>query len=195
MSSDPHKITKEGVCALRKAVELYVDRRIKTPADFSFLSDAIRDQSRLSVSTTTLKRIWGYINDAGKEYLPGRYSLCALARFIGYKDYESFLDADSSLPVQSAVYVGETVAVAEFPVGQLVRLTWLPDRVSVVQYIGQNRFKVLEASNTKLQPGDEVECVSFTQNAPLYFNRVVRADDREFTYVAGSRTGIRYELL
>lgn len=195
MTTDPHKITREGVNALRQAVERYVDRRIKTPADFSFLADAIRDESRLSVSATTLKRIWGYINDTGKEYLPGRYSLCVLSRFIGFRDYESFLEASSSNLSQSAVYMGETVDATSLPKGTIVSLTWQPDRMCTICSLGEGRFKVTEALNTKLIKGDIVECASFTQNAPLYFNRVSRAGEQLLTYVAGSRTGIHYEII
>lgn len=196
MPIDPHKITRERVEKLRYAVEAYIDRRIKTPADFVFLADAISQRLRKTVSPTTLKRIWGYINDTGKEYLPGRYTLCVISQFIGYRDFEDFLDGSlrENSSSQSATYIGETTDSSKIGTGKTVRVWWAPDRIVRLLHIKGNCFKVVESVNSKLAVGDEVECTSFTQNAPLYFNRVSRAGCEPLTYMAGSRSGVRFEV-
>lgn len=193
MPVDPHKITREGVSELRQAVETFIDRRIKTPADFNYLADAIREHSRLSLSATTLKRTWGYIRDTGKEYLPGRYTLCVLARFIGYRDYEDFLDRATHF--QSATYIGQTLDCASLDSGAEVLVRWEPGRLCRLRHIEGTAFEVIESVKGKLQSGDRVECGSMTQNAPLYFSRVNRSGEEMMTYVAGTRSGIRFELL
>ncbi len=190
-----HKISHEGVAALRSQVETYVDRRIVTPADYDYLSRAIREQVRQSVSATTLKRIWGYIRDTGDEYMPGRYTMCALARFIGFRDYEDFVDAYNSGKVQSLAYRGETVMSADLPQGAVIEVCWAPGRRIHLTALGGNTFRVLEAVNAKIIANDVVECASFTQNAPLYFNRVLRHGEAPMSYVAGSRSGIRFRQL
>lgn len=196
MPIDPHKITRERVELLRKAVEVYIDRRIKTPADFVFLADAISQRLRKTVSPTTLKRIWGYINDTGKEYLPGRYTLCVISQFIGHRDFEAFLDrsAGADTTPQSATYIGETLSSRDIGCGDTVRIWWAPDRMIRLLHTSGNCFNVVESVNAKLMGGDEVECSSFTQNAPLYFNRVSRAGCEPLTYIAGSRSGVRFEM-
>ena len=190
-----HKISQEGVAALRSQVETYVDRRIVTPADYDYLSRAIREQVKLSVSATTLKRIWGYVRDTGDEYMPGRYTMCALAQFIGFRDYEDFVDAYNTGEVQSRAYRGETVMSADIAEGSIIEVCWAPGRRIHLQALGGCSFKVVEATNAKVIANDVVECASFTQNAPLYFNRVLRHGEAPMSYVAGSRSGIRFRLL
>ena len=45
------------------------------------------DQTHAKISTTTLKRIWGYLSEG---VTPRRYTLDQLARFIGYDDFDAF---------------------------------------------------------------------------------------------------------
>ncbi|MDE6100822.1 MAG: hypothetical protein K2G01_07225, partial [Paramuribaculum sp.] len=124
-----------------------------------------------------------------------RYTLCVLARFIGFRDYEDFIDNLHSVDVQSASYIGATVDSASLDEGIEVRVTWSPGRSCRLRHLRGNEFEVVESHNGKLAVGDIVECGSFTMNAPLYFNRVRRPDGQQLTYVAGSRSGISFEII
>ena len=159
MSKISTTITQEGVAALRRQVEEFVQRKIATPADYDFLSETIRERVRLSVSPTTLKRMWGYVRDVGSHYKPSYYTMCALSKMLGFRDYEDFVLSYNDGEVQSRTYRGETMMTSD------------------------------------LNAGDVVECASFTQNSPLYINRVIRAGESPMSYVAGSRSGIRFRLL
>lgn len=51
---------------LRDAVEERVGRKVCTPKDFDYLHDCIFGECREMLSTSTLKRIWGYVPTDGQ---------------------------------------------------------------------------------------------------------------------------------
>ena len=192
------KYSAEMIALLRAEVENRVNRRIVSPTDFDFLSLAILDAVKQPISATTLKRIWGYINDVGSSYNPERFTLCILAAFVGYRDIEDFIDNYNSddISVQSGNYFGETIKQTEIAENALVELCWPPDRRCVLSRKNSKEFDVVQAVNTKLRVGDIVEFASLTQNAPAYFTKVARKGTyMTHTYVAGTRTGITYRII
>ena len=78
---------KQAIEQLRLAVERKAGRKMQTNKDFDCLSDSVYDQTHAKISTTTLKRIWGYLSEG---VTPRRYTLDQLARFIGYDDFDAF---------------------------------------------------------------------------------------------------------
>lgn len=57
-------------------------------ADFEALSEAILEQTGVSLSTSTLRRIWGRVE---YNHLPSGTTLNTLARFAGSEDWRSFV--------------------------------------------------------------------------------------------------------
>lgn len=78
---------EQAIEQLRLAVERKAGRKMQTNKDFDCLSESIYDQTHAKISTTTLKRIWGYLSEG---VTPRRYTLDQLARFIGYDDFDAF---------------------------------------------------------------------------------------------------------
>lgn len=78
---------EQAIEQLRLAVERKAGRKMQTNKDFDCLSDSVYDQTHAKISTTTLKRIWGYLSEG---VTPRRYTLDQLARFIGYDDFDAF---------------------------------------------------------------------------------------------------------
>lgn len=48
--------------ALKKRVEKVVGRSMVTPRDFDYLAMRLFDANRVCISSTTLKRFWGYLD-------------------------------------------------------------------------------------------------------------------------------------
>lgn len=198
MAERKTKYSQELIATLRSEVENVVNRRIVSPADFDFLSQAILRSVRQPISPTTLKRIWGYVKDVGSAYNPERFTLCILAVFVGYRDIEDFIENFNSedTTVQSGNFFGETISSDEIADHAFVELRWPPDRVCVLTRKEGNVFDVIHSKNSKLRTGDVVEFTSLTQNAPAFFSKVLRTgSDIPHTYVAGTRSGITYRIL
>ncbi|MCR4847913.1 MAG: hypothetical protein K5920_03560, partial [Bacteroidales bacterium] len=60
------KKTSPEIAELKKQIEASVKRKMMTPTDFIFLSGAVWDRTHETMSPTTLKRLWGYIDGADK---------------------------------------------------------------------------------------------------------------------------------
>ena len=187
---------EEVMQRLRAGVEKRLGFGLRTPADFSQAVAEIAAKTGRPISATTLMRIWGYVRDGGESYSPGLYSLSTLAIFLGYLDFGRFAtDGPAYDDVQSEGYAGKCVAAESMPSGTSVVIEWEPDRRCVLKHLEGFRFEVVQAVNSRIQVGDIVECASFTQDAPLYCNNVWRGGKPLMTYMAGSRTGIRYRVV
>lgn len=72
---------------LCKEVEQKAGRRMTTTRDFDFLSESILEKTREKVSSTTLKRIWGYLSE---PTIPRLTTLNILAQYLDYTCWEDF---------------------------------------------------------------------------------------------------------
>jgi len=77
---------------LREKIETVVGRKMKTPKDFDFLAGQIFDKLHENVSSTTLKRIWGYLPETSA---PRISTLDLLAQYVDYADWDSFCHQDA----------------------------------------------------------------------------------------------------
>lgn len=182
--------------ALQAEVERCVRCSMTTPADFLHLSKIIYANTHLAVSPTTLKRVWGYQKDTADTYHPSNYTLRALSRLVGFREFDEFCLRGSrpEEPV-SANYYGAMIESAELPKNALVSIRWSPDRVCLLKHIFDSHFEVIEARNSKILAGDIVTCSVFVQHAPLYFQSVHREGVPSMTYVAGMPGGVEYEVV
>lgn len=178
---------------LCKAIEKTCGFRVATPSDFERLSAELFESQRVTVSTSTLKRIWGY---AGQTAHPRLFTLDTLSRFAGYKDYDAFLKSSGQVTEsQSQLFLSDALTVNTLPKGVRLQLSWLPDRICVVEHLGSGRFRVENAENTKLQEGDIFECHLFINHEPLYIDQLQRGNLPPVRYVAGRQNGVTIRLI
>lgn len=88
---------EQAIERLRQTVERAAGMKMQTNKDFDWLSDHVYTATRIKISSTTLKRIWGYLSE---NVSPRTYTLDQLSRFVGYDDFEAFCrQADSEHPI------------------------------------------------------------------------------------------------
>lgn len=176
------------ILALRQDIEHEVKRHIRTPYDFEFLSGVVWERLHENISPTTLKRLWGYIDGADTTR---RSTLCLLSRFLGYNDWETYVSVLAQRDeAESETFAGKGVRSDELQAGQLVEVTWLPNRRCVFRYEGANTYTVVKATNGKLQVNDRFETACFLLGKPMYLDNLVRGNEPPTSYVAGSRNGL-----
>ena len=81
MQQDP------ALIRLRSCIEQQVNRTMKTPKDFDYLSECIFERAHQQISATTLKRLWGYLSE---PVTPRVSTLNILAQFVGAESWEAF---------------------------------------------------------------------------------------------------------
>lgn len=85
-------IYDQHIDKLRKTIETLVDRKMRTPKDFDYLSEQIFEKLHQTVSPTTLKRLWGYLSETS---VPRLSTLNILSQFIDYDSWDAFCQSDT----------------------------------------------------------------------------------------------------
>lgn len=80
---------EQAIAKLRLQVEGAIERKMKTPKDFDFLSECIFKKFHEKLSPTTLKRIWGYLSESTT---PRKSTLDILSQFVGYDSWKDFCE-------------------------------------------------------------------------------------------------------
>lgn len=173
---------------LLSEVEKHYGRRISTSTDFEALSVVIEHDINEMVSSSTLKRLWGYVSS---NPVPRISTLDVLSRYIGYKDYLDFCGKVKSSPAfESGFFSSKCINTSELSAGCTVNIGWNPNRVVSLKYLGGYRFRVTVSLNSQLREGDEFELTSFMLGYPLYIPRIFRDGDYTPSYIAGSNDGL-----
>ena len=183
---------------LRTDIETALKKKLQTPKDFEFLRERIYARQHILVSRTTLMRLWGYVDE---EVTPRKGTLDILSKFLGYQDWESYQE-NASLPKeqQSSPVMSRKLNVnSDLYIGERLRLTWQPDRVCDVEYLGELSFRVIASENTRIQPGDTFQCSLIIEGEPLYLDNLRKGDGSSsaetIAYVCGKKTGVNFEHL
>ncbi|MDE7413033.1 MAG: hypothetical protein K2N05_04475 [Muribaculaceae bacterium] len=160
-----------------------------TPKQFEELAHRIFTHTGMSLSPTTLKRIWGYLDE---PLSTRRTTLDILARFCGWQDYADF--EKGYLPEAESGKVGtKTINVGrDMHLGDRLRLMWPPSRTCVVEYIGSGRWKIMQSEGTRLKPGDTFSCSLIAEGEPLYLDNLIHEGNPSGVYVCGRRSGISF---
>ena len=180
------KKTSPEIHELKKQIEERLKRKMKTPNDFIFLSGVIWERTHETMSPTTLKRLWGYIDGADETRSS---TLDILSRSLGYTDWDEFLahldKGNGSDPV-----VSPHVYAADLHVGDCLYVSWKPDRRCTFRYLGETRFIVEQAENSKLKVGDTFSAALFILHEPLYLSGLVQGNNPPVPFVVGNREGL-----
>lgn len=173
-------------------IEKAMGRELHTPKDFDLLRMCIYERLHTMISATTLKRIWGYLNE---EVQTRKGSLDILAQFIGYKNFEDYsANAKVCSEAQSSPVMSRRLNVPEdLKAGDCLRILWQPDRQCEVVYLGNLMFRVLSSCNTRLQPNNTFQCSLLIEGEPLYLDQLIQDSHPPVAYVCGKGSGIRFE--
>ena len=160
-----------AICQLKKAVEARFGHVPATPADFGELSIAILRATGERLSPDTLSRIWGY----KKSYSSIRQSTArVLEQYAKANEESDFIHTNA-------------IHADECQNGDRVRIAWLPDRICVLNYMGDYRWRVEEAVNSKLHVGDTFSCRVMAQGEVLNVDHVVTANGTFVGYSIGRK--------
>ena len=157
--------------------------RLETSTDFDALEVAIGESLGETVSSATLKRLWGYVSLNPRQRLS---TLDLLARYAGRKDFRAIC---LELQETSGFLSATVVRCEDLDPGSHLRLGWMPDRTVLFRSLGGNRFEVEQAGTSKLRAGDLVEATEFILGQPLYLS-VIRDGELLRPYIAGRAKGL-----
>lgn len=172
---------------LKEVMKVY-GRRVATTTDFESLSVVIEHEIGELLSASTLKRLWGYVRD---RRVPRADTLDILSKYCGKKDFKDFcawLAEESG--VDSEFISSRFIRSCNLAAGDNLALGWAPDRLVCIEYLGNDRFRVMSSGKSKLKEGDEFEVDAFMLGFPLYIAAIYREGQILPAYVAGRVHGL-----
>lgn len=125
---------------LKKYIQKKFGKQLKTTTDFEEFSLHI-GKADSSVSASTLKRLFGYVGDSHK---PRVQTLNLLAKYIGYYDFDTFVEwLKSSSYYNSSFFQAGQIVSSELQQGDRVEIGWAPNRMLLLDYLGNSTYRVL----------------------------------------------------
>lgn len=182
------------IIAIRKVIENTIERKIKAPSDFIFLSESILERVKEYISPTTLKRTWGYIE--GAETIRNS-TLVILAKYAGYSGWDNFIkELNEKSEIESGLLSDNVIDARNLNINDIIEVSWSPNRYCSFKHLGECMFEVKSAVNSKLMVGDTFSAVFFIENEPLYLNNLEHGSKKIGSYLCGSKNGLtRVKLL
>ena len=176
------------VTALLEAVECKYGRKVSTSTDFESLSVVIEHEIGEYLSSSTLKRLWGYVS---LRPTPRISTLDVLCRYIGHQSFAAYREAlKYSGAVVSAFFSAPCISSSELEAGEKLTIGWAPNRLVTLRYEGDDTYGVMTVENAKLQVGDRFRATQFLLGYPLYIDHIQRSDGTTPSYVAGKNGGL-----
>ncbi len=180
---------KELIDILKAKVEGRVGRTLVTPTDFYLLIQQMQKEMGESLGLTTVKRVWNYVVSSHRTSVN---TLSCLARFIGYRDWEGFVLANTGEEGEedSGFFSCKQFHADDLAKGDVLEFAWEPNRFCRVVCLGDGMFRVLESRNGKLRVGDNFRGGLFSLGLPLCLSDLHRDGRLIGSYVAGWRRGL-----
>lgn len=163
------------------------------PTDFDSLSLAVFRSVKRTISSSTLKRLWGYISDQSGTSVS---TLTLLSKYVGYRDWDDFIKrskATGNLPYdESGFSMGQILACDTLPVGTVVKADWAGGKSCTVRKIASpRRFVVIDSKNIKLKSDDMVTLDSIAILRPFIALECVRGEEHMGNYIGAKQSGIK----
>lgn len=115
-------------------------------ADFDVLSQAIRDRTIENLGVNTLKRLFGYKTD---KVVPRHSTMDVIAQYLGSNDYESLIKELGEGADISIFTPIDCIEVQDLERGTQLRISYDPNRVLFLTYIGDFKFIVNEVEGSR----------------------------------------------
>lgn len=167
------------------------EREFRLAADCEYLALDIESLTGEHIGVNTLKRLLGIIEDERKPRLS---TLDIIARYLGFKSWEelSFYDDKSNSSFDSS---SDEIRVQDLAENQQIQIRYLPDRIILLMYLGNYRFRILSSQNSKLKDGDMVVISHIVSGYPLLVSDVIRDGQSLGSFIAGKAQGISFKTL
>lgn len=181
-------MTTPEIEELKSLVEQKYGKILGTTTDFEEFSLYLEKKTGKRVSASTLKRLYGYVND---DHKPRIVTLDILAQYIGHKNYMEFMQwLKTSTKYNSSFFKANQLVSSDLQEGEEIVIGWSPNRILQLRYLGNSTYEIEAAENSKLQVGDKFVTGCFIKEQPLYLPYIERDGERTPSFVAGRNGGL-----
>ena len=178
------------ICALRERIENKLGKPLTTHSDFIELTSLIELELRQHISESTLERVWNY-STRGYDTVSLR-TLNVLSNYAIGQNWSSFCDLlKKENKIESEVFNLEVISTQDLNIGDKVRIGWMPNRICIVSYLGDNRFIAEQCENSTMKEDDTFVCHQFILGKELVMSDFRQnPNDSGKVYIVGKEHGI-----
>lgn len=181
---------KSHIQSLRQEVENIFGYSPKSPTDFNRLSADIIRRCGDSLAVSTIKRLWGYIDNPHK---PTFTTLSLLARYAGYRNWDGYLNRTAISDIDSDFNHGHIAVTREEAIGTTFTIQWADNKSCTIRKIAEpTRFEIISSENIKLSAGDTADIDTLIKGECFVATNCVRNGKSLGVYVGARKKGISY---
>ena len=143
--------------------------------------DDMKDSIGVSLGVNTLKRLFGSLNE---NVTPAKSTLNVIARYLDYPDWDTcevaVREGVIRVVEEDKMEDGycEYLEVKYLSSGDRVEFRYAPDNKLLLEYLFEQRFKVIFSTRHELQPMDTLVINFFQEGCSVLAFDVVRAGQR-----------------
>lgn len=157
---------------LKKLIESRVGYPLRYPKDCDFLSKDLRENYNCSISSSTLKRLFGFSSPSARPHL---YTLDQLSRLLGYPSWDEFCYQEQG-PNNSPDEIS-FLDLEDLKEGQKFILEFPSSKSLLLQNLKNGHFLVLESVGGKIQSGFKLEIHNIVKFYPLVCHKIFSPQD------------------
>ena len=181
----------------RSKIEKVFGKEIRYPSDYESLAVSVEDVTHEHIGVNTLKRLLGDIKASNEPRLA---TLDIIAKYLGYTNWDVYsmeFNKGGNSEFRNEKNMGEETMFefhsSDLKKGQKVELQYYPDRQLILDYLGNNTFKVHKSVNGKLSVDDTFKISVFYKDYPMYLPSVKSKDGHERgCFTAGKISGLTF---
>ena len=176
------------IVTLKQHVEDHFGKVPEVHNDFVILCDHIFKEVKIHISETTLERLWNYSTRSCSTV--SLHTLNVLSMYCGFKDWKNFCESLQNRRGYSEFFDEIAIYSSELKAGDRLKIGWLPDRVCVIRYQGNNNFIAEECCNSTMKAGDSFTCLQFILHHPATLENFKNEKGLHNRYVIGRQHGL-----
>ena len=171
---------------IKQLLEKRFNNEIRYPVDCESLSEDIFIVTKSRVSSSTLKRLLGFVRGTEEARLS---TLDIIAEYLSFKNWNDLI-INLNDSGNSDFFNLDVIKSDELEIGCEIELKYDPNRVLCLKYIGNYNFEIFKSENSKLKTNDLLSIYYIVKNQPLYIRKVIRENRDIGEYNAGLLGGI-----
>lgn len=181
-------MTTPQIEELKAQIAQLYGKALCTTTDFEEFSFVLKKNTGKNVSPSTLKRLYGYVND---EHKPRVATLDILSQYVGYSNFTTFCQwlKDCS-KFNSSFFMAQQLVSCNLKENAEIMIGWSPNRILHLRYLGESTYEIISSENSKLKVGDKFVTGCFIKEQPLYLPYIEREGQHTPSFVAGRNGGL-----
>ena len=155
---------------IKKKIEVKAGIRIRSSRDCEILAKKIIAESNCSLSASTIRRLFGFAKGTKEVRIN---TLDVISNYLGHATWDDLIETlDHSGTLVSKMIT--EIKSSSLKKGDRYQYTALPNIHVTIEYMGQSRFKVIEANNGQLKVEDIFTASILELHHPLFILEVER---------------------